>query len=95
MTAPTTASQIVKAPRPHERNARYRKSRIPVNQLREYRLRHNLSQREVATYTGLNDAQISNYENGYSTPDIWSALILARFFECHVDDLFQLPEVEV
>lgn len=56
--------------------------------LRLKRLEYGLSQQEIAKATGFHASQITNWERGNSNPNLKSALIMARFFETTVEDLF-------
>lgn len=56
--------------------------------LEQLRLQAGLGIREVAEYSNVSKATISRVENGKS-PDITTALRLARFFETTVEELFK------
>jgi putative transcriptional regulator len=62
------------------------------NQLREARLRHHLTQAELAALAEVSRKTINTVENGVFIPSTVLALRLARALGTSVEDLFQLPE---
>ena len=57
--------------------------------LRTVRLSLNLSQSELAEKLCGKKSLISNYENGYSTPDIYTLCRLAIIFDITLDELVE------
>lgn len=57
--------------------------------LKQIRIKHNLTQSEVAKQIGLRDTAISNYESGKREPNIATLKKLASIFNCSVDDLIK------
>lgn len=52
-----------------------------------YRKQNHYTQVELAKLLGGSDSLVSNYENGYSTPDIFTIWKLADIFDISIDDL--------
>lgn len=61
--------------------------------LRNAREAKNLTQKEVARITGINNKTISNYENGVSSPDPDTLKIFADIYETSVDYLLGRHEI--
>lgn len=55
--------------------------------IRIYRKSLGLTQEQLANKLFSKKSLISNYENGYSTPDIETIIQLADIFEVSIDDL--------
>lgn len=55
--------------------------------IRIYRKSLGLTQEQLANKLYSKKSLISNYENGYSTPDIETIIQLADIFEVSIDDL--------
>ena len=55
--------------------------------LREFRKELDLTQEELANKLGGKKSLVSNYENGYSIPDIIVLWQLADIFEVSLDEL--------
>ncbi len=64
------------------------------NSLSHRRRRLNWSQQELARRSGLSRAAISAIETGRVIPSTAAALALARAFDCSVEDLFSLGDVD-
>ena len=52
-----------------------------------YRKAMGLIQEKLASLLNGKKSLISNYENGYSTPDIYTLIILADIFQISLDEL--------
>ncbi len=52
-----------------------------------YRKSLGLTQKQLALYLDANNTLISNYETGYSVPDIYVLIKLADIFEITLDEL--------
>ena len=52
-----------------------------------YRKLLNLTQEELSNKLGGSKNLVSNYENGISTPDIYTLVKLADFFDITLDEL--------
>ncbi|MFA7249441.1 MAG: helix-turn-helix transcriptional regulator [Dehalococcoidia bacterium] len=63
--------------------------------IREWRLRRELSQAEVARTAGITQASLSNYENGKRDLPLSTLLGVARALNVSVGDLLDLPDVIV
>ncbi|MSQ30975.1 MAG: XRE family transcriptional regulator [Dehalococcoidia bacterium] len=63
--------------------------------LREWRLRRELSQAEVAHLAGITQASLSNYENGKRDLPLTTLLGVAGALNVSVGDLLDLPDVIV
>jgi putative transcriptional regulator len=62
------------------------------NRIREYRLRHGLTQEALANSVGVSRQSINSIERGRYTPSLALALRFARVFDCSADELFELEE---
>lgn len=60
------------------------------NRIAEYRHRMKLSQEQLADAVGSYQALVSLWERGLQRTTVETALKLARFFSCKVEDLFVL-----
>lgn len=63
-------------------------NRIAEN-IRFYRKRAELTQRELGAMLNSGASLISNYESGYSTPDIDMLYKLAKIFGISIDELVE------
>lgn len=66
--------------------ARNNSMKIQEN-IRFYRKQLNMTQGQLAEKLCAKKSLISNYENGYSTPDIFTLCKLADIFEISLDEL--------
>jgi repressor LexA len=57
--------------------------------IRMLRTEANINQTELGKYLGVGKTTISNYETGYSMPDIEITLKIAEYFNVTVDDLLK------
>ena len=64
------------------------KTKIAEN-IKFYRKQLGLTQDELAGYLHGKKSLISNYENGYSTPDIYTLCRLATIFDVTLDELVE------
>ncbi len=64
------------------------KTKIAEN-IKFYRKQLGLTQGELAEKLCGKKSLISNYENGYSTPDIYTLCRLAEVFDVSLDDLVE------
>ena len=55
--------------------------------IREIRTKRGLSQKEVAIDTGISHTQLSGYEHETSTPNIWTLITLADYYNVSIDEL--------
>lgn len=58
-----------------------------ANNIRFYRKSLNLTQQQLAKMINGQKSLISNYETGYSTPDIFMLIKLADIFDVTLDEL--------
>lgn len=58
-----------------------------ANNIRFYRKSLNLTQEQLAQRLNGKKSLVSNYENGYSTPDIETLIKLADIFDITLDEL--------
>lgn len=58
-----------------------------ANNIRIYRKALHLTQEQLACKLNAKKSLISNYENGYSMPDIYTLIKLADIFDISLDDL--------
>lgn len=69
------------------------KVRIAEN-IRYHRHRLELTQGELAAMLCGKTSLVSNYENGYSTPDIYTLCKLAKIFDITLDELVEWSDDE-
>jgi putative transcriptional regulator len=62
------------------------------NRIKEYRLRHGLSQEELGSAVGVSRQSINSIERGRYIPSLALALRFARYFGCPTEELFELEE---
>ena len=67
---------------------KYMKTKIAEN-IKFYRKQLDLTQSELAALLCGKKSLISNYENGYSTPDIYTLCKLADIFGITLDELVE------
>lgn len=58
-----------------------------ANNIRFLRKANNLTQEELSKQLGGSKNLVSNYENGISTPDIYTLVKLADIFDITLDEL--------
>lgn len=63
--------------------------------IREWRLRREMSQADVARQTGITQASLSNYENGKRDMPLSTLLGVAASLNVSLGDLLDLPDVIV
>ena len=62
------------------------------NHIKEYRLRHGMSQEELGNAVGVSRQSVNSIERGRYIPSLPLALRFARLFGCPTDELFELEE---
>lgn len=68
-----------------------------MNNIRNARIKANLKQSELATMLNVGQTTISNWETGYSAPDLESLRKLSDIFKISIDELLgnkKAPAVE-
>lgn len=60
--------------------------------IRYYRKQLGLTQEELANKLSGKKSLVSNYENGYSTPDIFTLCKLAKIFDISLDELVEYSD---
>ncbi len=55
--------------------------------IKALRKMHGMTQGDLALLLGGKKSLVSNYENGYSTPDIFTLIKLADIFDVSLDEL--------
>ena len=55
--------------------------------IKALRKMHGMTQSDLALILGGKKSLVSNYENGYSTPDIYTLIKLADVFDVSLDEL--------
>lgn len=55
--------------------------------IKALRKMHGMTQGDLALLLGGKKSLVSNYENGYSTPDIYTLIKLADVFDVSLDEL--------
>ncbi len=64
------------------------KTKIAEN-IKFYRKQNGMTQSQLAELLCAKKSLISNYENGYSTPDIYTLCKLAEIFDITLDELVE------
>lgn len=62
--------------------------------IREYRVRYNMSQSDLAGLVNVRRETIGNLENGKYNPSLKLAMDIARIFETTVEELFTFTDDE-
>jgi putative transcriptional regulator len=62
------------------------------NRIKDYRVKLNLTQDELAQAVGVSRQSIISIERSRYTPSLYLALRFAKFFQCPMDELFGLKE---
>jgi HTH-type transcriptional regulator, competence development regulator len=65
------------------------------SRIREWRLRRELSQAEVARHAGITQASLSNYENGKRDLPLSTLVGVASALNVSIGELLDLPEMIV
>lgn len=60
--------------------------------LRKIRQEQKIYQKDIAVATGICPRSISNIERGEYTPSLETALLLARYLNVKIEDLFTLED---
>lgn len=60
--------------------------------LKSKRVERGIMQRKAAETFGLEYQTYQNYENGVTNPDMDTAAMFARYFDCTIGELFDLEE---
>jgi putative transcriptional regulator len=61
-----------------------------LNRVKDYRVGCNLTQDELAQAVGVSRQSIISIERGRYTPSLYLALRFAMYFQCPVDQLFEI-----
>ena len=70
------------------------KTKIAKN-IKFYRKQLGLTQGQLAEFLHGKKSLISNYENGYSTPDIYTLCRLAEIFDVTLDELVEYEKEDI
>ena len=62
------------------------------NRIKDYRVNCNLTQDELAQAVGVSRQSIISIEKGRYTPSLYLALRFAKYFQCPVDEIFELKK---
>lgn len=65
-----------------------------INRVREYRVVRDITQRELASAVLISRQSLIAIEKQKFNPSLELALRLCKFFNCKVEDLFELVETE-
>ena len=72
----------------------YRMVPMLKNNLKSYRHRQEMNQKEFAAYLGVSLSLYNNWERQHRQPSLEWALKLAKRLNCHVDDIVELEDTE-
>ena len=67
------------------------KTKIAEN-IKFYRKQLGLTQGQLAEHLNGKKSLVSNYENGYSTPDVYTLCKLAKLFDVTLDELVEYED---
>lgn len=87
---PSDRRRTVSALRPDKKYGKAPERKVLESKLAMLREKHGLRLRTVAEHSGVSAATVNRAERGWLV-DLRTALLLARFFECKVDDIWRLP----
>ena len=62
------------------------------NQIRDLRLQRSITQEDLAAAVGVSRQSINSIERGRYIPSLPLALKFSRFFNCSVNEIFQIME---
>ncbi|MCY8233456.1 helix-turn-helix transcriptional regulator [Priestia endophytica] len=65
-----------------------------INRVREYRVVRDITQKELASAVLITRQSLIAIEKQKFNPSLELALRLCKFFDCKVEDLFELVDVE-
>lgn len=66
---------------------------MPVNnRLKSYRHKHEMNQKEFATYLGISQSQYNRYERNTNQPTLEIAIIISDKLGCPVNDIFYITD---
>ena len=60
--------------------------------IKERRMEKYMSQTELAEKSGIDNGQISLYENGRRMPTLETAWKIAKAIGCHIDEMYEAAE---
>lgn len=63
-----------------------------MNNLKEIRIKNNVTQEEIAEHIGINKSIISRYERGIKDISLSLAIDIADYFKCTLDELVNRKE---
>ncbi|WP_419146645.1 helix-turn-helix transcriptional regulator [Priestia endophytica] len=67
---------------------------VLINRVREYRVVRDITQKELASAVLITRQSLIAIEKQKFNPSLELALRLCKFFDCKVEDLFELVDVE-
>jgi putative transcriptional regulator len=67
---------------------------IIKTKIKEYRVKFNLKQEELAELVGVRRETIGNLENGRYNPSLVLAWSIAKVFQVSIEDIFEIIEEE-
>lgn len=62
---------------------------VVINNVQEYRLGKSLTQEDFAKKIGVSRQTVIAIEKGNYTPSVYLALVIAKFFNTKVEDIFK------
>jgi DNA-binding XRE family transcriptional regulator len=65
---------------------------IIKTRIKEYRVKHSMTQEELAALVGVRRETIVHLENGRYNPSLKLALDIAKVFHARVEDIFEIAE---
>jgi len=67
---------------------------MKLDNLKRIRKKHGITGKVLAEAINVSHPQIYNYENGVYEPSIDTLILIAKFFNCSVDYLLGLTDIE-
>lgn len=58
-----------------------------MTRIKEYRLKNNLTLRDVSKWLGISESAVSLFENNFRQPKIEYLKKLSKLYNCKIDDL--------
>lgn len=63
-----------------------------INNLKSIRKQHNIRQKDLATAIGVSPKIVYKWENGSATPSIRAVLLISRYLNIPIDNIFSIDD---